>query len=201
MRLAIDGHEVAVVDTDSDAFQRLGSSFGGRAIEGMALDREVLVSAGVERADSLAAVTGSDAINAVVARVAVRRFGVPRAVARLYDPGAAEIYRRLGVHTVSPVAWSIGRMAELLVLRDIGSVVALGAGQVDLVEAAVPALLENRPVSEMELAGEIRAAAVTRGGRTFVPDPATRLRAGDVVALAVTSGAAERLETLLGRRT
>lgn len=200
-RLALDGHDVTVVDVEPLAFGRLPSGFIGRRVVGMGLDREVLVAAGVERADALAAVTGFDEVNAVVGRVAARRFRVPRVVARMYDPGAAEVYRRLGVLTVSPVAWGVGRLAELLVLVDVGTVTALGAGQVDLIEAAIPAILHDRPVSELEMAGEIRAAAVTRAGRTFVPDGATRLRTGDILALAVTGGGAERLETLLGRRS
>lgn len=199
-RLSLDGHEVTVVDIEPLAFERLPAVFAGRRVVGMGLDREVLVAAGVERADALAAVTGVDEVNAVVGRVAARRFRVPRVVARLYDPGAAEVYRRLGVLTVSPVAWAVGRLAELLVLVDVGTVTALGAGQVDLIEAVVPSILDDRPVSELEMAGETRAAVITRGGRTFVPDAGTRLHTGDVVALAVAGGGAERLEALLGRR-
>jgi trk system potassium uptake protein TrkA len=92
-------------------------------------------------------------------------------------------------------------LAEVLVLMDFATVTSLGAGQVDLIESAVPALLHARPIAEIESPGEIRVAAITRGGRTFVPDPATLLSTGDVVALAVAGGGAERLEALLGRRS
>lgn len=200
-RLGLDGHDVRVVDQDEGAFARLGSAFPGRAVAGMGLDQEVLVDAGIEHADALAAVTGSDEVNAVVGRVAARRFRVPRVVARMYDPLAAEVYRRLGVHTISPVAWGVGRLAELLVLVDVWSITTLGAGQVDLIEAVVPAMLDGRPVGELEMAGEVRAAAVTRGGRTFVPDAATRVHTDDIICLAVAGGGAERLESLLGRRS
>lgn len=94
----------------------------------------------------------------------------------------------------------MSRLAELLVLVHVASVTALGAGQVDLVEAVVPSMLDGRPVGELEVPGEIRAAAITRTGRTFVPDAGTHLRAGDMVSLAVAGGGAERLERLLGRR-
>ena len=64
------GREVVVVDTDPDALRRLGPSFAGRCLEGSALDRQILLRAGVTHADGLAAVTGSDAVNATVARAA-----------------------------------------------------------------------------------------------------------------------------------
>ncbi len=200
-RLHLDGHAVSVIDSRPEAFARLGPNFSGTRIVGMGLDRSALLAAGIESADSLAAVTGADAVNAVVARVAARRFRVPRVVARLYDPQAAEVYRRLGVHTISPVAWAVGRLAEVLVLVDFATITSLGAGQVDLIESAVPALLNGRPIMEIESPGEIRVAAITRGGRTFVPDPGSHLATGDVVALAVAGGGTERLEALLGRRS
>ncbi len=201
LRLSLDGHAVHVVDVDVDAFHRLGTHFPGVSVAGDGLDESVLRAAGIEHTDALAAVTGSDEVNVVLARVALRRFRVPRVVARVYDPKEADVYRRLGVQTIAPVSWEIGRLAELLVLVDVAPITALGAGQVDLIEAIVPALLDGRPLGELESPGEIRAAAVTRAGRTFVPDAATRVHDGDIVSLAVAGGGAERLEALLGRRT
>jgi trk system potassium uptake protein TrkA len=85
------GHAVTVVDSDPKAFERVGSTFGGVPIAGVALDRDVLLRAGIEAADGVAAVTGDDEVNAVVARIAGRFFRVPKVVARLYDPGKAQI--------------------------------------------------------------------------------------------------------------
>jgi trk system potassium uptake protein TrkA len=198
-RLALDGHDVAVIDRDPRALGRLGPTFTGRSIEAMALDKDALLEAGIEHADALAAVTGSDEVNAVLSRAAKRLFRVPRVVARMYEPRTAEVYRRLGVQTISPVAWAVSRLTELMVLVDVAAVTTLGAGQVDLVEAVAPPLLDNRPIGELEIPGEVRAASVTRAGRTFVPDAATRLHRGDIVSLAVAGGSAERLERLLGR--
>jgi trk system potassium uptake protein len=199
-RLALDRHDVRVIDGVPGAFDRLGGAFSGQRVVGMALDRDVLAGAGVEHADALAAVTGSDEINAVVGRAASQRFGVPRVVARMHDPSAAEVYRRLGVHAVTPVVWEVGRLAELLVLVDLITVTALGSGEVEVIEAVVPSLLDGAEVRELEVPGQIRAAALTRVGRTLVPDSQTRLRTGDVIALVVAGGGVERLEALLGRR-
>lgn len=199
-RLALDGHAVTVVDVDPAAFARLGAGFPGRTLVGVGFDRQVLLEAGVERADALAAVTGSDEANAVVARLASRRFGVPRVVARMYDPDEADLYRRLGVQTISPVSWGIERLTSSLLRRGIGDVVSLGGGQVDVVEVEVPPLLDGRPAGELEVPGEIRLIAVERSGRTFVPDAATRLRSADLATLVVAAGSVERLETLVGMR-
>ena len=90
--LCLDASEVTVVDNDPSAFGRLGPSFRGRIIQGDGLDRDVLVQAGIEMTDGVAAVTASDEINIVAARLARQVFRVPRVVARVHDPLKAGIY-------------------------------------------------------------------------------------------------------------
>jgi trk system potassium uptake protein len=194
------GHSVAVVDVDPAAFTRLSPAFGGTTVLGIGFDRDVLERAGIREADALAAVTGDDEVNAVVARLASRIFKVPRCVARLYDPRRAEIYRRLGVQVVAPVDWSIHRTADLLTFAQAGVVVSLGSGQVDLVDAEAPHLLEGRSVAEVTVAGEVMLVAISRAGRTFIPTPASLLQGGDILHLAVVAASRGRLESLVGTR-
>lgn len=196
-RLVLEDHEVTVVDSNPAALTRLGPAFPGVAIVGDGLDRKVLAAAGLEGADACAAATGSDEVNAVVSRVASTRFRVPRVVARMYDPRQAELYGRLGVSTISPATWGVGRLHELIVLRDVGSIVGLGGGQVDLVEFVVSPALAGSTASDLEFPGEIRLSAVSRGSRTFVVDAGTTLEAGDTVTAAVRAGSAHRIEALL----
>lgn len=194
------GREVVVVDTDPDALRRLGPSFAGRCLEGSALDRQILLRAGVTHADGLAAVTGSDAVNATVARAARVHDRVPVVVARLYDPRKGEVYDRLGVRTVAPVTWGTRRIADLLTATGVDPVAALGTGGVELVEVVVPPLLVGRAAAELEVTGEIQLVAVTRHGRTALASGASRLEAGDLLHLAVAERSLGRLETLLGER-
>jgi trk system potassium uptake protein len=196
--LAHRGDAVTVVDVDPGAFTRLGRAFHGRRVTGDGGDRTVLERAGAAGADGLAAVTGSDEVNAVLARLATAALHVPRVVARMYDPAKAEIYRRLGVQTVAPVTWGVERLAELLTCSELTPVASLGAGQVEIVDATVPALLAGRPAAELAVPGESGVVAITRRGVTsLVADPATPLQAGDLLHVAVTPTA--RLDRLLGR--
>src|SRR5512136_174046 len=127
-QLALDGHDVTVVDIDPQAFYRLGATFKGKTVEGVGFDRDVLVRAGVEHADALAAVTAGDNRNAIIARVARNVFHVPKVVARLYDPRRAEIYERLGLQTVSSTGWGVSRAMQLLVHPELHVAVTLGNG-------------------------------------------------------------------------
>ena len=101
-----------VIDDDATAFERLGST-RVKPYADMG-DRTVLEEAGVAHADGLAAVTGNDDLNIIVALLARQCFQVPKVVARLYDPKKAETYRRSGISTVAPMTWGITRVCESL---------------------------------------------------------------------------------------
>ena len=84
--LSDDGHNVAVVDRSPAAFTALGHDFDGVTIKGVGFDEEVLIDAGIEECDVVAAVTSSDNANLMIAEVARRIFGVKHVIARLYSP-------------------------------------------------------------------------------------------------------------------
>jgi trk system potassium uptake protein TrkA len=192
------GHDVTVLDHDPASFQRLGVSFRGDTVRGGGFDRVALVRAGIERADGLAAVTGSDEVNAVAARLARQMFHVPKVVARIYDQRKAETYQRLGLQNISPVTWGINRVIDLLCFSRMETVFSLGSGEVDIVEIEVPSLLAGRTVSELSVIGEISVAAVTRHGRTFLPSHGTEFHKGDLLHIVLLAVAADRLKALLG---
>jgi trk system potassium uptake protein TrkA len=194
------GHGVAVVDRDPAAFERLVPWFSGDTVVGIGFDRTVLLQAGIERADGLAAVTDSDEANVVTARAARQFFRVPKVVARLYDPRKAEIYRRLGVQTISQVTWAVNRVVELLCYSHLETLLSLGSGEVDMVESEVPHLLVGRPVSELTVPGEVLVVAVSRHGKTFIPTLSTEMREGDMIHLAILAASGERLKALMGLR-
>lgn len=198
--LASRGVGVVVVDPDPDALARLGDGYPGGKLLGSALDRSVLVAGGISEVDGLAAVTGRDEVNVVLAHAARRTFHVPSVVARLHDPGLVALHRRLGIRTLAPVAWGVRRIADLLTATTVETVAALGTGAVDLVEVTVPTLLDGRPVTELEVPGELSVVSVTQHGRTALPVPGTVLRGGDLVHLVVAAAAHGRLEALLGQR-
>ena len=192
------GQVVMVVDHEATAFERLGTGFKGQTLLGAGLDRDVLRQAGIERTDGLAVVTGSDDTNVVIARLARQVFRVPRVVARLHDPRHAEVYRQLGIQTLTTLTWGIQRLSELLCYTHLNTTLSLGSGEVDIVEVELPHLLAGRTVNELTLLGEIQVAAISREGRTFLPTLGTVFREGDQVHLVVLATSAARLSALLG---
>ena len=105
----------------------------------------MLVAAGIERADALAAVTNGDNSNILVARTAREFFGVERVVARIYDQRRAAIYERLGISTVATVGWAIERVLRRIEPDADGVEWIDPSAKVCLVERVVPPELGRAP--------------------------------------------------------
>jgi trk system potassium uptake protein TrkA len=195
--LAQRGHTVTVIDRDASAFERLGSSFKGQTVEGVGFDRDVLTEAGIAHADGLAAVTNSDEANIVTAQLARHVFRVPRVITRLYDIYQADIYRRLGLNTVSPNFWAVNQITDLLCYSQLDIVMHLGNGNIAVVDAEIPLLLVGKRVADLTVQGEISVIAIDRDSRVFLPTLGTTFEAGDRAYIAVMSTSTSRLDDML----
>src|SRR3954451_15275767 len=152
------GHDVAVVDQDETAFRRLGAGFEGRRVTGVGFDRDTLREGGIEQAHAFAAVSSGDNSNILAARVAREKYGVENVVARIYDPGRAEIYQRLGIPTVATVKWTSDQMLRRLLPQGHVPEFTDPSGKVVIAEMTVNPGWVGRLVTELEGATGARAA-------------------------------------------
>jgi trk system potassium uptake protein TrkA len=193
-----EGHQVVVIDSDPAALARLGPNFKGRAVQGVGFDREVLLEAGIEEAGAFAATSSSDNVNIVAARIARQIFHVPRVVARLYDPRRAEIYRRLGLMTISSTTWGAERIRELLLHTELDPQFTFGHGEVCVISLEAPPQLVGRSMKVMTIPGEISIGAITRRNQAFIPLSGTEILEGDTIHLLILASAMDRFKALLG---
>ncbi len=179
------GHQVAVIDQDDSAFRRLGTGFEGRTVTGVGFDRNTLRAAGIEEAYAFAAVSSGDNSNILAARVAREKYGVENVVARIYDPGRAEIYQRLGIPTVATVKWTSDQMLRRLLPQGHVPEYSDPSGKVVIAEMPVSRTWVGRRLSEVETATHGRLAYVTRLGDGILPGPETVYQEGDLLHIAL----------------
>jgi trk system potassium uptake protein len=192
------GYQVVVVDANKQAFNRLPPDFRGRTLEGEGLAESVLERAGIREADGLAAVTNSDALNAVVSHAAREFFGVPVVVARNYDPGLRGLMEAFSLLTVGSTIWGAQRVEELLVNPSEKVVYSAGNGEVEIYEVRIPEEWNNHTLGElMGSLSECRAVALTRAGRSSLPEADTKLHTGDLLNVSSTFGGIEALSAYL----
>jgi len=188
-RLFKNNHQVVVVDSKKDAFNRIHSEFHGRTVEGEALSSDTLKRAGMDTADGVAVVTNSDTMNAVIGHTIRMHYPqVKQVLVRNYDPAMRDMLEAFGLQIVSSTAWGAERLQELLIDPSFRAVFSAGNGEVELYEMYIPKNWNERTVSAL-LAGcknEVIVAALTRAGRAELPSPESMLRSGDVLTISTT---------------
>ena len=201
--LAVDlqkaGHTVAVIDQNREAFRRLGADFNGRTIAGVGFDRDTLLEAGIEKADAFAAVSNGDNSNILAARVARENFGVKNVVARIYDPGRAEIYQRLGIPTVATVLWTTDQIMRRLTPDGTKSEWRDATGTISLIEVHPQKDWFGQSVLLIEKNTKARVAFITRLGEAVLPDEHTVLQEGDLVHVLASEREISKVEKVLAK--
>jgi trk system potassium uptake protein TrkA len=190
-------HTVSIIDSNPDAFRRLGPSFNGTKVTGVGFDHDVLDKADIEKADAFAAVSSGDNSNIIAARVARETFGIQQVVARIYDPGRAEVYQRLGITTVATVKWTADQVLRRILpagaeptFRDPSGTIRL-----DLVPIA-ESWIGQRTVAFQEQSGS-RIAWIDRLGEGMLPKRDTVMQEGDLLHLVMREENADRVYTVV----
>jgi trk system potassium uptake protein TrkA len=187
------GHTVSIIDSNPDAFRRLGPSFNGTKVTGIGFDQDVLDRAGIDKADAFAAVSSGDNSNIIAARVARETFGIQQVVARIYDPGRAEVYQRLGITTVATVKWTADQVLRRILpagaepdFRDPSGTIRLDQLRVN------EAWVGQRTVKFQEQSGS-RIAWIDRLGEGMLPTRDTVIQEGDTLHLVMREENAGRV--------
>ena len=190
------GHSVAVIDSNAEAFRRLGEDFKGVTVEGVGFDREVLEAAGIRKAGGFAAVSSGDNSNILAARVVREIYRVENVVARIYDQGRAAVYERLGIPTVATVKWTVLEVLRRLLPEGSMPVWRDPTGDAKLLQMHVHNGWVGRRISELSQAADCPIPFVLRVGRGIVPDRDTIYQDGDLIYVACMTEKIDDTESL-----
>jgi trk system potassium uptake protein TrkA len=188
-----DGHSVAVVDKNGQAFRRLPQGFGGSTVVGFGFDRDDLLEAGIDRAGALAAVTNGDNSNILTARIARENFGIERVVARIYDPRRALIYQRLGIPTVATVSWATDQVLRRLMPGEVKADWSDPSGKICVVERGLPVGWAGKKLAGLNEPGRFWLTAVTRLGAAKIVATDIVGQEGDVLIFTAATDALDAL--------
>lgn len=194
-RLQRRGARVSVIDRTSAAFANLPVDFMGLTVEGSGLSEDVLLRARIKEATALAAVTNSDATNAVVGHIAKHVFQVPRVVLRNYDPRNHVIFEAFELEAISSTAWGAQRLEELIFMESFETVYSFGSGEVQIYALRVDSDWAGKSAGELVARWGANPVALTRRGRAILPTSETLLEMEDILYICSSA------EKMLPRKT
>jgi len=173
------GHNVVIIDTEPDAFKRLGATFNGVTLRGFGYDEEVLLEAGIEKCDAFAAVTNSDSANMMAAEIASRIYHIERVVVRLYLPELEQSMQLLGLDFVCDTSLSVAAIFEKMTTSIGHSLIV--RGDTDVIEFIAGPLMHDKTILDIQVPSKFRICLVTRDGSSFIPWRESILKENDII--------------------
>jgi trk system potassium uptake protein TrkA len=198
------GHQVRLIENREEEVFRLQRELSKNVVTlGSGTDPVVLESAGIRMADVVAAVTGADENNLVVASLARFEFEVPRTIARVNNPKNAWMFtEEMGVDVALNQADLMGHLiAEEMSLGDMVTLLKLRKGQYSLIEEKVDpeAMAAGKAICDLPIPQRCVFAALIRKGELIIPRGDTVLQPADEILAVVHAANVQDLAKLLGR--
>lgn len=197
------GHEVQVIEAREGRIDVLKRSLPeDTVIYGDGTAPEVLESAGIHHTDVVAAVTGSDETNLVIATLARLEYGVHRVIGRVNNPKNAWLFTpMMGVDAALNQADLMARLvAEEMSMGDMMTLLKLHGGKYSLVEHMVEqgSSVAGKALRDIKLPLECVLVAVIRDSELLIPRGDSVLMAGDKVIAITHMSQLQNLEDILG---
>lgn len=180
--LADEGHNVAIVDKEEVNLQNLGHVFNGQRIRGIEIDKDVLISAGIEEADVFLALTPDDNVNIMSSQIAKNIFGIKRVISRVCDPDKQNIYKQMKIESVTPIKLSI-EVIKSKICQTENKIDVLD-NNIDIVEIVITSQI-FMPVEQLEDKYNCRVCAIYKNGCFNIPERGQAIQSGDKIVCSV----------------
>jgi trk system potassium uptake protein TrkA len=132
------GHTIAIVDIDPVACRYAREQVGVMAFEGSAVNIQVLLEAGIRKADAVVAALRDDALNLAMITLA-KHYGVPHIVTRMRHRDFEGPLRLAGAHQViSTIDLAVNTMVTAIEYPQVESMMHYEQGQVEVFKLAIP---------------------------------------------------------------
>ena len=184
-----EGHEVLVVEKNATVCQAFTEELGSICTRGDGCEAATLAEIGTGRADMLVAVTGDDEDNLVACQVAKHKFGVPRTIARIRNPGNETLFKKLGVDvTLSSTNIFLEAIEHEVPTHPLIHLLTIADKGLELIDVKIPpdSATVGKPVKALKLPPEsILSLIIRKQRKPVVPTGSTIIKAEDQV-IAVT---------------
>ena len=201
-RLVREGHDITVVDTSERVIRDTTEVFDVMGIRGNGASLSVLMEAGLQKADLIIAVTGSDELNLLCCTIARKAGGNLAAIARVRNPDYSKeltyLRQQLGLSMIiNPELEAAREIARLLSSPQALTISAFARGHAELVRFRIPA--GNRLCGKriLELGAifcfDFLVCAVGREGSVRIPDGSFLLAEGDEIMIVASTRDVHRI--------
>ena len=193
LRVKVIEKNRAIAENAADHLQRT------IVLNGDGLDMDILLEAGIDRADAILAVTDDDKTNLLVA-VRAKAAGCKMAIALVNDPSLVSLMGPLNIDAyINPRATTVSSILRHIRHGRVRAIYSIGDTEAEVIEAQVLSTspLAGQIIRDISFPEGVLVGAVLKGDKVLKPHGDLRMEDGDVVLLfALTKDVAE-VERLL----
>ena len=168
-------------------------------LNGDGLDIDLLMEAGIDRADALLAVTDDDKTNMLVA-VRAKAAGCPMAIALVNEPTMLPLLPELGIDAhINPRATTVSSILRHVRHGRVRAIYSLGDAEAEMIEAQVlgTSPLAGRLIRDIGFPEGVLVGGVMKGERVLKPTGDVRIDEGDVIVMFTMAKDVPEVERLL----
>ena len=187
--LVHEKHNVAIVDNDYEIIKNVVNRYDVRGVVGGGLERNVLLDAGVDKADLLIACAPRDEMN-ILCCVLAKKIGAQRTIARVRDPEYSKEMENmrtdLGLdYSFNPELATALEIAEVLKFPSARSVESFAGGRTRMAEFEItihnPLVGKNLYSISREYGNKILIGVVQRDNKIIIPHGDYVVQTGDII--------------------
>jgi trk system potassium uptake protein len=171
-------------------------------INGNILDPEILFEAGVDKAETVIAVTEDDETN-ILASLLAKKCGAQRTITLVNKSTYNPLMGPLGVDVVvNPRSITVSQILSHVRRGRVHSAYSVQENFGELIEADAmeTSVLVGKPLKDVDLPSKSRVGAIIRDGQVIVPRPQTVIEGGDRIILFAATEAVRKVEKLFSVR-
>lgn len=191
MELSNDGYDVSIIDKIEENLELLGTGFNGHRIKGVEIDTDILLDAGIDRADVFLAMTRDDNINIMASQIAKNMFGVKTVIARIFDPSREIMYKKLGLAAINPTKLG-ATIIESRIIED-GTEVLTSLDDKLIIAEVVVKKSKTFKAEEIEQKYDCIISAVIRDGKVEKRHSEHDIKSGDILVCTIDKKNCKRL--------
>jgi trk system potassium uptake protein TrkA len=180
------GFEVTLIERNRETCLKIAEDFNTDIICGDGTNLEVLKDAGIENADIIAAVTGTDEENLVICQIAKLSFNTRKTIARVNNPKNIVMFKNLGIdNTVCSTQVIANLIENSLDKEDYQIINTFERGAMILAELSMKEenIWCSKPIRELDLPKECVLVSILRGDTVIYPRGDTNIIVGDKVVI------------------
>lgn len=196
-------HDVVVIERDKETCLKIAEDTNAEVICGDGTNFDVLMDAGIDEAEIIAAVTGTDEENLVICQIAKFNCNASKTIARVNNPKNIQMFKTLGIDNIVCSTEVIANLIECELDKNKYRIVStIERGSMVIAELIIDTYSEwrGKMIKELSIPEECVIVSILRDAFVIYPKGSTEIMDRDKVLVVASRSALSEITRKMNKR-